>query len=139
MYVMSGLGCAASSMYYKLYVHDRRYGSPPPLLGASGCISVILASFAVMFPRARVTMIVVPMPAWVAVGGFALYDIWKATREVQGRVCWSFRWWCWWFVVVLFHAIINAMYYILCNIEQYTMRKSIPLVIEKEFDYMLCD
>jgi membrane associated rhomboid family serine protease len=86
MYAMSGLGCAATSMYYKLYAHDHRYGPPPPSLGASGCVSGILATFAVMFPRAQVTMIFIPMPAWVAVGGFALYDLWKATRGVQGRV-----------------------------------------------------
>jgi membrane associated rhomboid family serine protease len=86
LYAMSGLGCAVSSMYYKLNMHDRRYGVPPPSMGASGCISGVLASFALMYPTSTVSFIFVPMPAWVAFGGLAVYDLYKATREVQGRV-----------------------------------------------------
>ena len=86
LYALSGLSCAATSLYYKKSMYDQRQGVPNASSGASGCISGVLASFTLLYPRATVTVLFFPMPAWVAFGGLVCYDIYNATKEVQGSV-----------------------------------------------------
>ena len=58
---------------------------PAPSLGASGCISGLLSTFALMYPMATIYFIIIPMPAILAVGGMAAYDLYQASRSRQHR------------------------------------------------------
>jgi membrane associated rhomboid family serine protease len=53
-----------------------------PMLGASGAIAVVLGAFLVLYPGARITTLVlffiVPIPAWLYLGGWFLYQFLQA-------------------------------------------------------------
>jgi membrane associated rhomboid family serine protease len=85
LYLLSGIGSSIGSMMYKTKAYEKyRYVSPS--LGASGCVSGLLSCFAAMYPFATVQLIFIPMPAWAAIGGFACYDLYKATKSTQGQI-----------------------------------------------------
>lgn len=53
--------------------------SHAPLVGASGAVSGVLAAYMLMFPKARVWILMfmripVPVPAWVALGGWIIWQ-----------------------------------------------------------------
>ncbi|KAJ3349687.1 hypothetical protein HDU91_006360 [Kappamyces sp. JEL0680] len=84
LYSISGLTCSATSIAFKNYEQTPQY-RPPPSMGASGCVSGLLATFALMYPMATISFIIIPMPAIVAVGGMAAYDLYRATTSRQSR------------------------------------------------------
>lgn len=44
-------------------------------MGASGAVFGVTAFYATLFPKATILIMgVIPCPAWLAVGGFFLYD-----------------------------------------------------------------
>jgi membrane associated rhomboid family serine protease len=54
--------------------------SHAPLVGASGAVSGIMAAYLLLYPKARVWILLflrlpVPVPAWVALGGWILWQI----------------------------------------------------------------
>jgi membrane associated rhomboid family serine protease len=59
-----------------------------PTVGASGGVFGVLLAFAVMFPKRRMIVfpIPVPMPAWVAVAGFALIELVSGVMRTQSGV-----------------------------------------------------
>jgi membrane associated rhomboid family serine protease len=85
LYLVSGIISGFTSMGYKLSTQSK-YAPAPPSLGASGCVSGMMAVFAWMFPRAELSLFFIPIPAWLAVGGFMGYDLYKAMKGTQGRV-----------------------------------------------------
>ncbi|KAI8893977.1 hypothetical protein BC833DRAFT_624376 [Globomyces pollinis-pini] len=85
LYIVSGLASGVASMLYKEYAYPSGYRVPPSL-GASGCISGVVGTFATMFPFATVQVIFFPVPAWLAVGGFAMYDLFRCIKQSQHRI-----------------------------------------------------
>lgn len=59
-----------------------------PTVGASGGVFGVLLAFAVMFPKRRMIVfpIPVPMPAWVAVAGFAVIELVSGVYRTQSGV-----------------------------------------------------
>ncbi|MDF3022457.1 MAG: rhomboid family protein [Steroidobacteraceae bacterium] len=59
-----------------------------PTVGASGGVFGVLLAFAVMFPKRRMIVfpIPVPMPAWVAVTGFAVIELVSGVYRTQSGV-----------------------------------------------------
>lgn len=57
-----------------------------PMLGASGAIFGVAAAFLFFYPHRKVQLlfIPVPMPAWVLIGGYILYDVVQGFRSVPG-------------------------------------------------------
>jgi membrane associated rhomboid family serine protease len=85
IYLLSGVISGCCSMAYKLNTQTR-YNPAPPSLGASGCVSGLTAVFAWMFPTAQVQLLFIPIPAWLAIGGFLTYDLYKAVQGRQGKI-----------------------------------------------------
>ena len=77
LYAISALTTSATSMFFKYQELQRTRRPPPPSLGASGCTSGLLITFAALYPWATVQVIFFPMPAIVAVGGFAAWDLYS--------------------------------------------------------------
>ena len=75
LYILSGLCSSIVSLANKA-----AQGSRSPSLGASGCVSGVVTNFALMFPRATISVFIFPVPAWMAVGGLAAFDIYTAWR-----------------------------------------------------------
>jgi membrane associated rhomboid family serine protease len=67
-------------------------GSPVPTVGASGAISAIMGAYAVLYPRARVTTLIVlvifirfvALPAWVMLGYWFLIQLLSAGVQTPG-------------------------------------------------------
>jgi membrane associated rhomboid family serine protease len=68
-------------------------GSPVPTVGASGAISAIMGAYAVLYPRARVTTLLVlvifirliALPAWVWLGLWFLFQLVSAGGQTPGQ------------------------------------------------------
>jgi membrane associated rhomboid family serine protease len=91
LYAVSGLTSGIFSMIHKHLEFKETGRIPPPSNGASGksslmkgCISGVLTIFATMYPFAKITFFIIPMPAYVGIGGIFLYDLYKATKSNQG-------------------------------------------------------
>lgn len=85
LYAISGLTAGITSMIHKQTEFEQTGRPPPPSIGASGCISGVLTTYALMYPFATIQFFIIPMPAIVGIGGIFLYDLYKATRSSQGR------------------------------------------------------
>jgi membrane associated rhomboid family serine protease len=67
-------------------------GSPVPTVGASGAISAIMGAYALLYPRARVTTLIVlvifirfvALPAWVMLGYWFLIQLLSAGAQSPG-------------------------------------------------------
>jgi membrane associated rhomboid family serine protease len=59
-----------------------------PTLGASGAIAAVLGAYFVLYPGSRVTtwafFFIVPIPAWVYLGGWFLYQLIEANYGLFG-------------------------------------------------------
>ncbi|KAI8924431.1 hypothetical protein BC831DRAFT_465630 [Entophlyctis helioformis] len=110
LYILAGLASSAASLYaqsfrYKEYERQVQaikqrysdlwaYSLPPAIppftsthsLGASGSLSGMTLTFAAMFPTSTILVLFVPMPAWVAVGGFVAYDLYRSMTGTSGRI-----------------------------------------------------
>lgn len=70
-------------------------GSTSPLIGASGAVSGVLASYLVLFPRARVWVLLflripVPLPAIWVLGGWFLLQVYSLAAAKPGE---DVAWW----------------------------------------------
>jgi membrane associated rhomboid family serine protease len=68
-------------------------GSGQPLIGASGAISGVIGAYVLLNPRVRIWGLVlkyipVLVPAWVAIGGWAAFQLIQAVLGPQGAVAW---------------------------------------------------
>ena len=75
LYIVSGISTNVVSLSYKA-----EKGIKSPSLGASGCISGVMTTFALMFPNASIFVFIFPMPAWAVVGGLATWDLYQAMK-----------------------------------------------------------
>lgn len=57
----------------------------PPTFLPLGCISGLTAMYALLYPFSTITVLIIPMPAWVAIGGFCAYDLYKLVTLGGGR------------------------------------------------------
>ncbi|KAI9143490.1 hypothetical protein BKA69DRAFT_1062223 [Paraphysoderma sedebokerense] len=86
LYMASALTTSVASLAYN-YLSPRRHYMHAGSLGASGCVGANAALFACLYPHASLYLFfVLPVPAWIAVGGFFAYDFWRALRFSGGRV-----------------------------------------------------
>ncbi len=70
--------------------------SQSPLIGASGAVSGVMAAYLVLFPKARVWVLMfmkipVPIPAWLALVGWFGFQIFSSMLPQTGEV--SVAWW----------------------------------------------
>ncbi|KAL7424318.1 hypothetical protein Q5752_001908 [Cryptotrichosporon argae] len=71
----SGIFASLTSLAYHRFRRDRWAGSE----GASGAIYATLAFYGALFPRTQfLVFFVVPMPAWLFVGGIFAWDLFSA-------------------------------------------------------------
>ena len=83
LYLAAGLVGNAVQLTAHLF---QNRGVPSFSLGASGAINGVLTFFACAFPYQKlVLMLVVPLPAWVAVAGIISYDMYTALRHPVRR------------------------------------------------------
>jgi len=85
LYLLAGLAGNAVQLTSFLINRDGRI--PSFALGASGAINGVLAFYAAAFPRQKLLlMFVLPVPAWIAVGGLVCYDMYLAFLQPNGTV-----------------------------------------------------
>ncbi len=70
-------------------------GSPRPLIGASGAVSGVLASYLVLYPKARIWILLflripVPLPAVWVLGGWFLLQVYSLAAAGPGE---EIAWW----------------------------------------------
>jgi len=58
-------------------LNSRYSPSSIPALGASGAIMALTSMYALTFPTNIVSVFFIPMPAWLAIGGFFAYDLYQ--------------------------------------------------------------
>ncbi len=68
-------------------------GSTQPLIGASGAVSGVIAAYLLLFPRVQVWGLVlkyvpVRVPAFVAIGGWILFQLWQALFGGNATIGW---------------------------------------------------
>ncbi|KAJ3270481.1 hypothetical protein HDV01_007788 [Terramyces sp. JEL0728] len=68
LYILSGMLSSASSILFNNSTFS---------LGASGCISGLAVSYAMLYPYSSIMVLIFPMPAGVAIGGIAAYDLYS--------------------------------------------------------------
>jgi membrane associated rhomboid family serine protease len=63
-------------------------GSPYPTLGASGGVFGLLLAYGMYFPRNRIMLLFppIPMPAWVAVTGYGVLELYLGVTGTQAGV-----------------------------------------------------
>ncbi len=88
-YLICGLAGAAAHV---LMFPD----SHAPLVGASGAVSGVLASYFIMFPKVKITVMayIIPLrlPAWVVLGGWVaiqVFSIFNSNPEKQAVAWWA--------------------------------------------------
>ena len=92
-YLASGLAAAAIQIAADPF-------SPVPMVGASGAIAGVLGGYLLLFPRARVDILVIiiiffrifPVPAWVMLGlwfGFQIVGGFSVTGDEGGVAYWA--------------------------------------------------
>ena len=86
LYAISALSTSACSMFFKYRDFDASRRVPAPSLGASGCTSGLLITYAMIYPWSTVHIIVFPVPAIVAIGGFALWDLYSTINRRGGLI-----------------------------------------------------
>lgn len=82
------------SLYYKQYhqiiTNEQALAyikASQPALGASGSAMACSVLFAAMYPRTTfLVMFVIPLPAWLAVSGFIVYDLYGAVKNPNDTV-----------------------------------------------------
>jgi membrane associated rhomboid family serine protease len=74
--------------------------STVPTVGASGAISAVLGAYLVLFPRARITTLIlffviapVWLPAWVALGGWFLLQLFSGAGGLGAQVNGGVAYW----------------------------------------------
>ncbi len=68
-------------------------GSYVPLVGASGAIAGVMGGYLLLFPRARVDVVlilivffkVIPVPAWAMLGVWFAIQLWSGSQSVAGQ------------------------------------------------------
>jgi membrane associated rhomboid family serine protease len=76
LYLASGISASVASLGFKSYL-GRDYSS----LGASGSISGLMTTYALVYPRSQILLFaIIPVPAPIALGLFIGYDIYSASK-----------------------------------------------------------
>ena len=92
-YLLSGLAAAGAQV-----VSDP--GSTVPMVGASGAIAGVMGGYLLMFPRARVDILIIlviifriiPVPAWIVLGAWfaiQLFQGWTTPTNMGGVAYWA--------------------------------------------------
>ncbi|MFN3972955.1 MAG: rhomboid family intramembrane serine protease [Gemmobacter sp.] len=92
-YLVAGIGAALAQV-----LADP--ASPIPMVGASGAIAGVLGAYLLMFPRARVDVLIIiviffrifPIPAWIVLGlwlGLQLLGGWNTPSDEGGVAYWA--------------------------------------------------
>jgi membrane associated rhomboid family serine protease len=80
-YLICGLVATSSHLLFNL-------NSPIPSLGASGAIAGVLGAYIVMFPGARVRVLlglfIIPLPAFVVIGGWIFLQLFYGVGSLTG-------------------------------------------------------
>ncbi|KZW03932.1 rhomboid-domain-containing protein [Exidia glandulosa HHB12029] len=77
-YIATGVAANVLSLVWKSSMSSRENRWS---LGASGCGLGVFGFFATIFPKAPLNLYgLIPVPAWLAVGGFFAFDLWQATQ-----------------------------------------------------------
>lgn len=88
-YLLGGLGAAAAQVLLEP-------ASRVPMVGASGAIAAVLAAYASLYPRSRITVLnpVLPLwllfgpflqlPAWLVIGSFFVMNLWNSLGVLSG-------------------------------------------------------
>lgn len=68
--------------------------SEAPLIGASGAVAGIVAAYLVLHPRVRVWVLVLgriplPLPAFVPLAGWILYQLFMIVTDADGAISWA--------------------------------------------------
>lgn len=91
LYLLSGLTGSLFSITHAYIFRPRpnpyfpifQQAPSPGSLGASGAIAGPMVFFTLLYPRAQMLLfMVIPVPAWAAIGGFFVWDVW---RSLGGR------------------------------------------------------
>lgn len=87
-YLFYYLFCAVIAAVAHLSVVHFFTGGFYPTLGASGAIFGLLLAFGMMYPQARIIALIlpVPMPAWIAVIGYMLLELFLGITGTQAGV-----------------------------------------------------
>ncbi|MCL4466618.1 MAG: rhomboid family intramembrane serine protease [Chloroflexi bacterium] len=82
-YLVFYLACGVAANLAQVYIDP---GSRVPLIGASGAIAAVLGSYIVMFPGARVTVLVPVffIPLFIPVPAFVMLGVWFITQLANG-------------------------------------------------------
>ncbi len=92
-YLLSGLVAAAAQL-------AADPSSPIPMVGASGAVAGVLGGYLLLYPRARVDILLIiiiffrifPLPAWVVLGAWFVFQLiggWSAPTEEGGVAYWA--------------------------------------------------
>jgi membrane associated rhomboid family serine protease len=89
-YLLSGVAAAMTHVLMQPNSHD-------PLIGASGAVSGVLAAYLLLYPQARVWILLfmrIPLkiPAWIVLGGWMalqLVSLWVDAPEDQSVAWWA--------------------------------------------------
>ena len=92
-YILSGLAAAGLQIFADP-------GSPVPMVGASGAIAGVMGGYVLLFPRARIDVLIIfviffrifPIPAWVMLGlwfGLQLFSGFATPGDEGGVAYWA--------------------------------------------------
>eukprot|EP01147_Barroeca_monosierra_P011145 gene11145-3205_t len=82
LYFCGAIATATAHVFYHAIVLPSwkgfRYTTDPGSIGASGCVMAVMTLFAARSPHATILLLVIPIPAWLAVSLFVGADIFGA-------------------------------------------------------------
>ncbi len=85
-YILGGVAAALSQALIDLGSHD-------PMVGASGAIAAVMGAYLVLFPHARVRVLLtfypLTVPAIICLGYWILIQIWQSTLPSSGVALWA--------------------------------------------------
>jgi membrane associated rhomboid family serine protease len=77
-YLLGGLAASFTHIFFNL-------GSSVPSIGASGAIAAVMGAYIIMFPRARVRLLILAFGFWVTrVSAIIFLGIWFVTQLLSG-------------------------------------------------------
>ena len=88
-YLGSAVVSSVCSLAYQYYASASPYSRRPidGSHGASGAITATTLVYAITYPRVPILLYgIVPIPSWLAIGGFIAYDILRSVRGTSGQV-----------------------------------------------------
>ncbi|EGD79788.1 hypothetical protein PTSG_10773 [Salpingoeca rosetta] len=84
LYLAAAVSTALAHIgYYTILLprlHPHANLTDPGSIGASGCVMAVMTYFAARAPRATVLLLIIPVPAWLAVSLFITADLFGAFK-----------------------------------------------------------